>query len=119
MFSFLLKNECSTSRVRDIGRHYPSGSSKRKATKDKLEKTQLAISTSRKMTENCTKQRDIGDISRSESEKYTATTEADVETVQQGKGTVEEGDTGMHVPLFSFFRMTLSPCYMAEKIKRD
>ena len=34
----------STSRVRDIDRHYPSGWSKRKAKEDRQKKTQLAIS---------------------------------------------------------------------------
>ena len=44
------------------------------------------------MTEYFTKQKDIEDTGRSESEKYTATTEADVEIVQQEKGTVEKED---------------------------
>ena len=73
----------SASRVRDIGRHYPSGWSKRKAKNDRLKKTQLAISKTRKMTEYFTEQRDIGDTGRSGSKKYTATTEADVETVEE------------------------------------
>ena len=60
----------STSRVREIGRHYPSGWSKRKAKEDRLKKTQLPISKSRKMTEYFSEQRDIGDTGRSESEKY-------------------------------------------------
>ena len=53
------------------------------------------------MMEYFTEQRDIG---WSESKKYTATTEANVETVQQEKGTVGKK---MSQPLFSFFRMTL------------
>ena len=76
----------STSRVRDIGRHCPSGWSKRTAKDDRLKKTQLAISKTRKMMEYFTEQRDIGDTGRSESEKYTATTEVDGETAQQDKG---------------------------------
>ena len=42
------------------------------------------------MMEYFTAQRDIGDSSRSESKKYIAATEADVETVQKEKGTVKE-----------------------------
>ena len=50
-----------------------------------MKKTQLAISKTRKMTKYFTEQRNIG---WSEGKKYRATTEADVETVQQEKGTV-------------------------------
>ena len=92
--------------MRDIGRHYLSGWSKRKAKENRLKKTQLAISKSRKMTEYFTEQKDIGDSSWSESKKYTATTEADVETMQQEKELLRKK---MPLPLFSFFQMTLSP----------
>ena len=91
----------STSRVKDIGRHYLFEWSKRKAKNDRLKRTQLAISKTRKMTECFTEQRDIGDTGRSESEKYTATTEADVQTVQQEKGTVEEKDAITTIFIFS------------------
>ena len=90
----------STSRVRDIGRHYPSGWSNCKAKNDRLKNTQLAISKIRKMTEYFTEQRDIEDTGRSKSEKYTATTEADVETVQQEKGNVEEEDASTTLFIF-------------------
>ena len=90
----------SISRVRDIGRPYPSGWSTRKAKENRLKKTQLAISKTRKIMEYFTRQRDSGDTGRSESEKYTATTEADVETVQQEKGTVEEGDASTTIFIF-------------------
>ena len=90
----------STSRVKDISRRYPSGWSKRKAKKDRLIKSQLAISKTRKMTEYFTEQRDIGDSDRSESEKYTAATEADAETDQQEKETVEEEDVSTTVFIF-------------------
>ena len=53
------------------------------------------------MTKYFTEQRDIGDTGRSESEKYTATTEADVENVQQEKGTVEEEDASTTIFIFS------------------
>ena len=53
------------------------------------------------MTEYFTEQRVIGNTSRSESEKYTATTEADVETVQQEKGTVEEEAASTTIFIFS------------------
>ena len=52
------------------------------------------------MTEYFTEQSYIGDTGRSESEKYTAITEADVETVQQEKGTVEE--KGASTTIFIF-----------------
>ena len=45
--------------------------------------------------------RDIGDTGRAESEKYTASTEADIETVQQEKGTVEEEDASTSIFIFS------------------
>lgn len=38
-------------RARDIGRHYPSGSAKRKVTEEKERRDQLAISKTRKLTE--------------------------------------------------------------------
>ena len=97
----------STSRVRDIGRRCPSGSSKRKAKEDRLKTTQLAIPKSRKMTKYFTEQRDIGDTSRSESEIYTAATEADIETVQQEKGIVEEEDATTTIFVFSNDLVTL------------
>ena len=53
------------------------------------------------MTEYFTEQRNIRNIDRSESEKYTATTEADVETVQQEKRTVEEEDASTTIFIFS------------------
>ena len=53
------------------------------------------------MTEYFTDERDIGDTGRSESEKYAATTEADVETVQQEKETVEEEDGSTAIFIFS------------------
>ena len=53
------------------------------------------------MMEYFTKQKDIEDTGRSESEKYPATTEADVETVQQEKGTVEEEDASTTIFIFS------------------
>ena len=56
------------------------------------------------MMEYFTKQKDIGGTSRSESEKCPVITEADVEIVQQEKGTVEEEDTTTTI---SFFQMTL------------
>ena len=53
------------------------------------------------MTEYFSEQRDIGDTGRSESEKYTATIEADAETMQQEKGTVEEEDASTTIFIFS------------------
>ena len=53
------------------------------------------------MTEYFTEQRDIGDTGRSESEKCTATTEAEVEIVQQEKETVEEEDATNTIVIFS------------------
>ena len=53
------------------------------------------------MTEYFAEQRDIEDTDRSENEKYTATTEAEVETVQQEKGTVEEEDASTTIFIFS------------------
>ena len=91
----------SSSRVRDIGRQYPSGSNKRKAKEDRLKKTELVISKTRKMTDYFTEQRDNGDTNKTESEKYTATIEADVETVQQEKETVEEDETSTTIFTFS------------------
>ena len=91
----------STSRVSDISRHYSSGWSKCKAKEDRLKNTQLSISKTGKMTEYFTKKRDIGDSGRSESKKHTATTEADVEAVQQKKGTVEEEDASTTIFIFS------------------
>ena len=90
----------SSSKVRDIGRHYPSGGSKHKAKEDRLKKTQLAISKTRKMTEYFTEQRDVGDTGRSESKKYTTTIEADAETVQKKKGAVEEEDASTTIFIF-------------------
>ena len=65
--------------------------------------SQLAISKTQKMTEYFTEQRNIGDTGtgRSESKKYIATTEADVEIVQQEKGTVEEEDASTTIFIFS------------------
>ena len=97
----------STRRVRDIGRHYPSGWSKRKAKENRLKRTQLAISKVRKMTEYFTKQKDIGNTRKSESEKYTASTEADVVTVLQEKKTVEEEDANATIFIFSNDLVTL------------
>ena len=82
-----------------IGDHC-SGWSKRKAKEDRLKKTQLAISKTRNMTEYFTEQRGIGDTGRSESEKYTATAEAEVETVRQEKGTVEKEDASTTILIF-------------------
>ena len=84
-----------------VGLHYPSGWSKRKAEDDRLKKIHLAISKTRKMTGYFTEKRDIGDTGRSESKKYTATTETDVETVQQEKGIVEEEDASTTIFIFS------------------
>ena len=53
------------------------------------------------MVEYFTELRDIGDTGRSESEKCTATTEADVETVQQEKGTVEEENVNTIIFFYS------------------
>ena len=58
------------------------------------------------MTECFSERRDIGDTGRSESEKYAATTEADVETVQK-KETVEEEDASTAIYIFSFDLVTL------------
>ena len=52
------------------------------------------------MTKYFTEKRDIGDSCRSESKKYTSTTGADVETVQQEKGTVEEEDASTTIFIF-------------------
>ena len=54
-----------------------------------------------------TEQRDIGDTVRSESKKYTAITEADVETVQQEKGADEEEDASTTIFIFSNDLVTL------------
>ena len=97
----------STNRVRDIRRHYPSGWSKRKAKEDRMKKTHLAISKTQKMTEYFTEQRDFGDTGRSESKKYTAITEADVETVQRENGTIEEEDASATIFIFSNGLVTL------------
>ena len=49
---FALKMNGGNSRLRDIGRHYPSGWRKRKTKEDKLKKANsLAASKSRKMTD--------------------------------------------------------------------
>ena len=53
------------------------------------------------MTEYFTEQKDIGDSSWSESKKYTATTEANVETMQQEKELLKKK---MPLPLFLFFK---------------
>ena len=53
------------------------------------------------MKEHFTEQKDIGDTGRSKSEKYTSTTEADVETVKQEKGTVKEEDASTNIFIFS------------------
>ena len=52
------------------------------------------------MTEYFTEQRDNRDISKSDNEKYTATTEGDEETVQQEMKTVEEEDAS--TTIFAF-----------------
>ena len=53
------------------------------------------------MTKYLTEQRDIGNTGRSESKKYAAIIEADVETVLQKKEIVEEKDASTTVFIFS------------------
>ena len=53
------------------------------------------------MTKYFTERRDIGETSRSGSEKYTKTTEVNVEAVQQEKGTIREEDSSTTIFIFS------------------
>ena len=75
------------------------------------------------MAEYFIEQRDIGDNGRPESEKYKGTTEADVETVQQEKETVEEGDTSTTIFIFSndlgMWPKRLSEADREYRIKRE
>ena len=68
------------------------------------------------MTEYFTEQRDIGDTGRSESEKYKQLLKLMSELCSKRRELLRKK---MPVPLFSFFRMTLSPWYAAEKIERE
>ena len=72
-----------------------------KSKERQTEKDSTSNFKTRKTTEYFTEQRDIGDTGWSESEKYTATTEAAVKTVQQEKGAVEEEDVSITIFIFS------------------
>ena len=69
----------STSRVRDMGRqHYINGGSKLQAKEDRLKKTWLGFSKTKKLTEYLNEQKYVKCTNRSESKKCAVTTVNDV-----------------------------------------